>query len=425
MAVRPDGTGLRVVERGVRNGEGLAVAPDGTVWTAVNERDNIPYPVHGPYATDTRRVRQGHQGVREQPPARRGGAGHRGTRPGLAVLRPGPGRQPPGGVAGRRPARSQRGHQPGRHRPRLRGAAAGRGRAARAQRAARHDLPGRQQGYPRHGRAARWSPCTARGTASRRRRPAVLWLAWDAAKGTLRPAVSLAGGFENAGGSFWGARWTRCQARTARCTSATTRPARSTGWSPALTADRGCWHECAVRAVAPSRRRGRPGPYCRCGAGPPRGPVAGASTSVNCPMSSHAPDGSMNNGTSPQVPADATRPGVTVKSCPSPARVARPLYLLRFDSPSEAAAATARTVAAVRAVVTSYPSVTRSGPVPAPARHPSPPVTPCAARGPPCPAAGQLARYAHLVRMRPRQSQIGAVLGPRRHGRQAWATPEC
>src|SRR5262249_38658261 len=36
MAVRPDGTDLRLVERGVRNGEGLAVAPDGRVWTAVN-----------------------------------------------------------------------------------------------------------------------------------------------------------------------------------------------------------------------------------------------------------------------------------------------------------------------------------------------------------------------------------------------------
>jgi glucose/arabinose dehydrogenase len=53
MAVRPDGTDLRVAERGVRNGEGLAVAPDGSVWTAVNERDNIPYPSHGPYATYT------------------------------------------------------------------------------------------------------------------------------------------------------------------------------------------------------------------------------------------------------------------------------------------------------------------------------------------------------------------------------------
>ena len=53
MAVSPSGAGLRVVERGVRNGEGLAVAPDGTVWTAVNERDNIPYPLHGPYGPDS------------------------------------------------------------------------------------------------------------------------------------------------------------------------------------------------------------------------------------------------------------------------------------------------------------------------------------------------------------------------------------
>jgi len=48
-SVRPNGTDLRIVERGVRNGEGLAVAPNGTVWTAVNERDNIPYPFHRPY----------------------------------------------------------------------------------------------------------------------------------------------------------------------------------------------------------------------------------------------------------------------------------------------------------------------------------------------------------------------------------------
>ena len=40
-----------MVERGVRNGEGLAVAPNGTVWTAVNERDNIPYPSHRAYGT--------------------------------------------------------------------------------------------------------------------------------------------------------------------------------------------------------------------------------------------------------------------------------------------------------------------------------------------------------------------------------------
>ena len=30
---------------GVRNGTGLAIAPDGSVWTAVNNRDNVPRPV--------------------------------------------------------------------------------------------------------------------------------------------------------------------------------------------------------------------------------------------------------------------------------------------------------------------------------------------------------------------------------------------
>jgi glucose/arabinose dehydrogenase len=47
MSANPDGSALHVVETGVRNGEGLAVAPDGTVWTAVNNRDNITYPFHG------------------------------------------------------------------------------------------------------------------------------------------------------------------------------------------------------------------------------------------------------------------------------------------------------------------------------------------------------------------------------------------
>ena len=41
-----------VFARGVRNGTGLAVAPDGKVWTAVNNRDNIPYPFHQPYGGD-------------------------------------------------------------------------------------------------------------------------------------------------------------------------------------------------------------------------------------------------------------------------------------------------------------------------------------------------------------------------------------
>jgi glucose/arabinose dehydrogenase len=33
---------------GVRNGTGLAIAPDGSVWTAVNNRDNVAFPDEGP-----------------------------------------------------------------------------------------------------------------------------------------------------------------------------------------------------------------------------------------------------------------------------------------------------------------------------------------------------------------------------------------
>jgi glucose/arabinose dehydrogenase len=41
-----DGTGRRIVATGVRNGFGLAIAPDGTLFTAVNQMDEQPYPFH-------------------------------------------------------------------------------------------------------------------------------------------------------------------------------------------------------------------------------------------------------------------------------------------------------------------------------------------------------------------------------------------
>lgn len=44
MAIPPGGGPARPFTTGVRNGTGLAVAPDGSVWTAVNNRDNAPDP---------------------------------------------------------------------------------------------------------------------------------------------------------------------------------------------------------------------------------------------------------------------------------------------------------------------------------------------------------------------------------------------
>lgn len=48
MRVPPGGGPAAPFATGVRNGTGLAVAPDGSVWTAVNNRDNIEYPYAGP-----------------------------------------------------------------------------------------------------------------------------------------------------------------------------------------------------------------------------------------------------------------------------------------------------------------------------------------------------------------------------------------
>jgi len=53
LAYNRDGTHMRVFARGVRNGEGLSFAPDGSLWTAVNERDEVPYPFHRSYGGHT------------------------------------------------------------------------------------------------------------------------------------------------------------------------------------------------------------------------------------------------------------------------------------------------------------------------------------------------------------------------------------
>jgi glucose/arabinose dehydrogenase len=48
MRVPPGGGPAQPFATGVRNGMGLAFAPDGTLWTAVNNRDNVAVPTAGP-----------------------------------------------------------------------------------------------------------------------------------------------------------------------------------------------------------------------------------------------------------------------------------------------------------------------------------------------------------------------------------------
>ncbi|KUH94372.1 gluconolaconase [Mycobacterium sp. IS-3022] len=52
MRVPPGGGAAQPFATGVRNGTGLAIAPDGSVWTAVNNRDNVADPRTGEVVPD-------------------------------------------------------------------------------------------------------------------------------------------------------------------------------------------------------------------------------------------------------------------------------------------------------------------------------------------------------------------------------------
>ena len=203
MAVRPNGTDLSVVERGVRNGEGLAVAPNGTVWTAVNERDNIPYPAHkayGGYADAFGKVIQSY--VNNHPPDE--------------VVPVTPGRDlgwpycdpdeddnsPSGSLAGI-PLVANALTNPGGTNlqcsllPRV-----AVGLPAHSAPLGMAFLEGSKIPPPWSGGAV----VAVHGSWDRQppRAPAVMWLPWNSAKGTLTPAVTMIAGFENPDQSYWG-----------------------------------------------------------------------------------------------------------------------------------------------------------------------------------------------------------------------------
>jgi len=203
MAVNPDGTGLRVVERGVRNGEGLAVAPDGVVWTAVNERDNIPYPTHGAYGTYSDAFGQVIQAYVNNHPPDEVVPVTAGRDLGWPYCNPDQDDNHPAGSLADVPLVADAVTNPG---------------------GTKMDCPALapiEVGLPAHTAPlgmtflegskipAPWSGGAViggHGSWNRQppRAPAVLWLAWNAAKGTLEPAVTMVSGFENANGSYWG-----------------------------------------------------------------------------------------------------------------------------------------------------------------------------------------------------------------------------
>jgi glucose/arabinose dehydrogenase len=203
MSVRPDGSRLRVVERGVRNGEGLAVAPDGVVWTAVNNRDNIPYPFHGSYGRFQDAFGKVIQGFVNNHPPDEVVPVTAGRDLGWPYCNPDQGRSHPAGSLADVPFVPDAITNPG---------------GGKLNCAA---VPPIEVGLPAHsaplglsflqhtGFPAPWSGgavIAAHGSWNRTppRPPVVYWLRWNAAKRTLEPAVVLVTGFQAPNGSRWG-----------------------------------------------------------------------------------------------------------------------------------------------------------------------------------------------------------------------------
>jgi glucose/arabinose dehydrogenase len=203
MSVRPDGTDLTVVERGVRNGEGVALAPDEVVWTAVNNRDNIPYPFHRSYGGHRDAFGKVIQSYVNNHPPDEVVPVVAGQNLGWPYCNPDQDENHPRGSLASIPFVADALTNPGR----------------------KHlncaSLPRLNIGLPAHsaplgmsflegsGIHAPWSGgavLAAHGSWDRvpPRSPAVLWLAWNSRRHTLEPAITLVTGFQLADGRRWG-----------------------------------------------------------------------------------------------------------------------------------------------------------------------------------------------------------------------------
>ena len=203
MSVDPDGSDLHVVETGVRNGEGLAVAPDGTVWTAVNNRDNITYPFHGGYDGISDAFGQVIQAYVNNHPPDEVVAVTPGRDLGWPYCNPDPDQATPVGSDADVPFTADAVTNPG-------GTALHCATLAPVQVAlAAHSAPLGLDFLEASKLPAPWTSgavVAVHGSWNRQppQAPAVLWMAWDARAKTLLPAITLVAGFQEPDGSRWG-----------------------------------------------------------------------------------------------------------------------------------------------------------------------------------------------------------------------------
>jgi len=207
LAYRPDGRRIRVFATGIRNGDGLSFAPDGTLWTAVNMRDDIAYPFHRAYGSTSDaygKVMSGY--VADHPPDEVARLTP-GRNLGWPFCDPDPDVHP--GVAGtpmsygNPPFDDDVQTNPG-------GKALNCSKLPHINRAIpAHSAPlgfhfrqGSKLPSPwRHGAVV-----AVHGSWDRTppRPPAVLWMPWQSRAHTLGPARTLVGGFQHSDGSRWG-----------------------------------------------------------------------------------------------------------------------------------------------------------------------------------------------------------------------------
>jgi glucose/arabinose dehydrogenase len=202
-SVGPDGGPVSVVMRGVRNGEGLAVAPDGTVWTAINNRDEIPYPFHGEAEGHDEAFGEVIRDYVDNHPVDEVVPVSAGRDLGWPLCDPEQGQSTPRGSLADVPLIPDSVTNPG-------------GKALDCSKLAPIEV-----GIPAHSAPlgmsflhgtkvpAPWrggAVVAAHGSWDRQepRPPAVLWMRWDARRRTLEPATTLVSGFQEEDGERWG-----------------------------------------------------------------------------------------------------------------------------------------------------------------------------------------------------------------------------
>jgi glucose/arabinose dehydrogenase len=203
MSVRPDGKDARVVERGVRNGEGLALAPDDVVWTAINNRDNIPYPFRKKYGGDADAFGLVIQSYVNNHPPDEVVPVVAGRNLGWPYCNPDQDENHPAGSLARIPFIADALTNPGgKHLDCAKLVRLAVGLPAHSAPLGMSFLEGTTIGAPWSGGAV----IAAHGSWNREppRPPAVLWLAWNQARRTLEPAITMITGFQLADGSRWG-----------------------------------------------------------------------------------------------------------------------------------------------------------------------------------------------------------------------------